>query len=197
MENFSPIATFAYHEITIDNEEKETVKVMGGFEEKHAIGVDDQPVDGEAQHQQKGEQKRRAVHRKHGPGEIPKGGFLAGRGLLKRDAVLELLYEADQRIKWNDERNEIKERVGDDKINEKSVRGPHGFQMPVALKVVDGGRNGEGSVLQLVHFIWLPQQSAVIDHLHEESRHVFDVMIGKGVGHNHFLMLRPVHWIKW
>ena len=95
MENFGPIAAFPHQEITIDDEEKETIKVMGSFEEKHAIGVDDQPIDGKAQHQQKGEQKRQAIQRKHGPGEIPKGGGGAGRGLLKRDAVLELLREAD------------------------------------------------------------------------------------------------------
>ena len=84
---------------------------------------------------------------------------------MKMDALLQLLEKPHQREGGDDDGEEIKERIGDDEVDDEHVGLSHSLQMAVTPEVVNGGRHGEGRVLQLVDLLRVTQHKLVVDPL--------------------------------
>ena len=84
---------------------------------------------------------------------------------MKIDALLQLLEKLHQGKSRDYYGKKIKERIGDDKIDDKHVGISHFLEMAMTPEVVNGGRHGEGRVLQLVDLLRVTQHKLVVDPL--------------------------------
>ena len=139
---------------------------MSAFKKKHGVRVDHQPIDGEYDNGNQRYQQKEAIQGQHQPRKGPKmAGFSAGGFPVKTDAFLQLLEKFDEGKGGDDDGDEIKKRIGDDEVDDEHVGLSHSFEMAVTPEVVNGGRHGEGRVLQLVDLLRVTQHKLVVDPL--------------------------------
>ena len=98
---------------------------MGSFKEKHAIRIDNQPINGKNENEDETKQKSQAIQRKDGPRQAPGApsfGAAARGAVVKLVALLKLLNKSNQRKSgYNDRQQTEEQRIRDDEVNSEGV----------------------------------------------------------------------------